>query len=442
MNRMKAWILTSLLLYVATSQIVFGQSRSLSLEDALATGLKNNFSIRIAEHTQTIAKNNNTLGNAGFLPAIGLSGGMKESTVNAKVTDNLGLQTSGNGQNTGTLSLGASLDWTLFNGFEMFIRKDQLSALQSMQSITTRLKVENVLAEISVTYFTVVQMNNSLQVLQNAIDFSRSRMDLTFKKLQIGSGSELSYLKSSTDLNADSAAFLRQKTALISAKSKLNQLLVWDPQNDFDVTTPIAFGQLPSFESLLQVLPEMNGEINQAKLNTDLSMLEYRMTHSPKYPQVDFFADYNWVSNQYNFGTTAKAINSGPVVGLTVNLPVFDGFNKSRISANAKITAEAQKISQEEVVAAVKSDLWMVYNEYRNNLRLVSLETKNLEVARQTIKISFEKFRVGGISDYELREIQLTELEAENSLLAAQLQAKKSETELLRLTGKLVESRK
>jgi hypothetical protein len=44
------------------------------------------------------------------------------------------------------------------------------------------------------------------------------------------------------------------------------------------------------------------------------------------------------------------------------------------------------------------------------------------------------------MSDYEFRDIQLSELEAENSLLGAQFQAKKSETELLRLSGKLIES--
>jgi len=71
----------------------------------------------------------------------------------------------------------------------------------------------------------------------------------------------------------------------------------------------------------------------------------------------------------------------------------------------------------------------------------VSLEHANLAVARHTTKISFEKYRIGEMSDFELREIQLTELESENSLLVAQFQAKKSETELLRLSGKLIESK-
>jgi len=89
-----------------------------------------------------------------------------------------------------------------------------------------------------------------------------------------------------------------------------------------------------------------------------------------------------------------------------------------------------------------EAQLWETFVQYQSNLKLVTLETANLEVARHTTKISFERFRVGEMSDYELRDIQLSELEAENSLLVAQFQAKKSEIELLRLSGKLIESKK
>jgi len=133
--------------------------------------------------------------------------------------------------------------------------------------------------------------------------------------------------------------------------------------------------------------------------------------------------------------------NTGPLIGLNLSIPVFDGLNKKRVSGNARINAESSKLEYEQLLLNTESMLWQIYNEYRNNLKLVTLETSNLEVAKHTVNISFEKFRVGGMSDYELRQIQLSELEAENSLLLAQFQAKKSETELLRLSGKLIEGK-
>jgi outer membrane protein TolC len=242
-------------------------------------------------------------------------------------------------------------------------------------------------------------------------------------------------------LNADSAAFLRQKVALATAKSKLNTLLVQDPEKDFDVSTIIQFDQVLDYNSIKEGLPIINSQISLAKQSADISLLDYRLTNAPKYPQIGFFTDFNWSKNNYNFGTSSSIQSSGPVVGLSFSLPVFDGFNKKRITENARISVESLKLDYESVLKNTLASLWQVYNEYKNNLNIVRLETANLEVARHTAKISFESFRVGQMSDYELRQIQLSALEAENSLIVAQFQAKKSETELLRLSGKLIQAK-
>ena len=303
-----------------------------------------------------------------------------------------------------------------------------------------RATIENTVSEIIIDYFLVVELKNSIQVLQNAIDFSNSRYELTRKKLQIGTTSELSFLKSSTDLNADSAAFLRQKVALSNAKSKLSTLLVLGTGSDLEVSSAIQFDKILDYNSLKESLPASNSQISLAKQATDLALLDYRLTHAPKYPQVNFFTDYNLTSSKYNYGSSSTVRNMGPLVGFNVTVPVFDGFNKKRISANARIEAESTKLEYQQVLKNAEAQLWQVNNDYLNYLKLVTLETANLEVARQTTKISFERFRVGEMSDYELRQIQLSELEAENSLISAQFQAKKAETELLRLSGNLIKS--
>jgi len=424
------------------SFVAKGQAGSLSLEEAISIGLKNNFSIQIANYDSRIAENNNTLGNAGFLPSLSLNSGAKKSVTSTNTEDMLGVKTESFNQQTSNYNMGASLDWTLFNGFGMFIKKERLGSLQMLQQTATRATIENTVSEIVISYFAIVQLKNLLQVLQNAIDFSNSRYELTRKKLQIGSTSELAFLKSSTDLNADSASFLRQKVALNNAKAKLKAMLVLEVTADFDVSSTIQFNQLLEYANLKEALFSSNSQINIAKQSVDIALLDYRLTHAPKYPQVAFYTDYTYNHSKYNWGSTAINQNSGPVFGLNLSIPVFDGFNKSRISANARIEAESNKLSYRQVMVNMESSLWQIYNEYRNDLKLVTLETANLEVARHTAKISFEKFRIGEMSDYELRQIQLSELEVENSLLSAQFQAKKSETELLRLSGKLIEDKK
>lgn len=236
---------TTILIYLLIAVLsASAQLQRLTLQDALAKGLSNNFSILIAGNDAEISQNNNTLGNAGFLPTVGATGSFRSSYLSLENKDQLGNVTKTSNANSQTLSGGASLDWTLFDGFGMFLRRDKLSMLESMGETAYKTTVENVLSEIIMSYSAVVQSSNRLQVLQNAINFSNVRFELVKKKYQIGSASELAFLQATTDLNADSASYLRQEVALKNAKANLNTILVVAPETDFETESTISFGEI------------------------------------------------------------------------------------------------------------------------------------------------------------------------------------------------------
>lgn len=416
----------------------WSQPKLLTFEDAITTGLSNNFSIRIIKNDTEIAKNNNTIGNAGFLPKLGVNGSARESVLTSEITSSSGEVSKNDKAGTSSLSLGASLDWTLFDGFKMFIQKDKLGLLQKQGETSARVTIENVLSEIIVTYYSIIQNKNRLKVLQDAIDFSNRRRELIMRKYQIGSASELGYLQSVVDLNADSAAFLRQQVALKNAKADLNLLMVADAASEYEVSDTITFLSLPDYQTLVSSLGISNARIELASQNSAIAEMNYRLTHSPKYPQIDFFSDYNFNRSKYDFGTTSLNKNYGSVVGLSISYSLFDGFSRRRNSANALIQQENSDIQLQQVTKEIESQVFQLYNDYQNNLKLVKFEAENVKISRRNTFIAFEKYRLGELSDIDLRQIQIKQLEAENSLLLAQFQAKEIETELLRISGKIL----
>jgi outer membrane protein TolC len=68
----------------------------------------------------------------------------------------------------------------------------------------------------------------------------------------------------------------------------------------------------------------------------------------------------------------------------------------------------------------------------------MELEDSNVRNARQNTKVAFEKYRLGELNDLDFRQIQLKQVAAENQLVQAQYQLKLIETELLRISGRLV----
>ena len=129
----------------------------ISLETAVKVALENNYEIKIASNNSLINATNVTVGNAGMLP-----------TVAATITDNNRVQNSSQTLQNGTtnsldnaknnsLNYGVNLDWTVFDGFKMFAKLDQLKELQKMgeaqlkQTILTKISAE------SSKYFDLVQ---------------------------------------------------------------------------------------------------------------------------------------------------------------------------------------------------------------------------------------------------------------------------------------------
>lgn len=434
-------IISGILLFLIQSSQAWSQPKQLSLEDAITIGLSNNFSIRITKNDTQIAKNNNSIGNAGFLPKLGVGGSVNTNVISSETEFATGEVSNVDNATTSSLALGASLDWTLFDGFKMFIQKDKLSLLQKQGETSARVSIENVLSEIIVTYYSIIQNKNRLRVLQDAIDFSNKRRELNMRKYQIGSASELGYLQSVVDLNADSTAFLRQQVTLKNTKADLNFLLVADAASEFEVSDTITFLPLPDYQTIVLSLGISNAQIELANRNSEIAEINYRLTHAPKYPQIDFFSDYNFNRSKYDFGTTSSYKNYGPVAGLNLSYSLFDGFSKRRNSANARIQKESSDIQLQQVTKEIESQVFQLYNNYHNNLKLVKFETENVKISRRNTFIAFEKFRLGELSDIDLRQIQIKQLEAENSLLLAQFQAKQIETELLRISGKILSDR-
>ena len=91
----------------------------------------------------------------------------------------------------------------------------------------------------------------------------------------------------------------------------------------------------------------------------------------------------------------------------------------------------------EKLNQSVNSQIRSLYQTFQTNLQLVKLEQQNLEVARQNMDITLEKFRLGSVAPLEFREAQRNYINANTRYTNAQFEAKLAEVALLQLSGQL-----
>lgn len=429
---------TLLMLMVIFSGNILSGQEVLTLRDAIRIGLENNYSIIIMQNDARIAGNNNSLGNAGFLPELNLSATQNNTITNTvQETFSTG-EKEISGANNRSFNAGVQLTWTLFDGFSMFASKNMLEIIEEMGETNARIAIENTVSAIILNYYGIIQQQKLIQVLEDAAALSMERKKIMEAKISLGAGSELQLLQSTVDLNADSINLISETASMQKTMADLNQLLARNPEISFILTDSISLENKLYYDSLLVKTREQNNALLIARNNVSLNTYAIRDVQSQRYPKLNLNAGYNY--NQLNAETGYLKYNqsNGPSFGLSLTYPLFDGFNINREIKNAKVELNTMENYLKETDLGLHTDLYKIYNDYITNLRIIGIELINQEVARENVEIAFEKYRLGSINDIELRETQKKYIDAQYQLLLSQFRAKKAEVELLRISGELV----
>jgi outer membrane protein TolC len=414
--------------------LVFSQEL-LTLDDAIRIGLENSFSIKISRNNVEVARNNNTIGNAGYLPIVDLVANQSNSSQN-RYQENAD-ETSSNvsGYPTHNLSTGAQLSWTLFDGFSMFIRKEKLGLYQNQSDLFLRMEIENAITDIVFTYYNIVLNLKLYNTYGEQLSLSRQRCMIAREKSRIGVGYELQELQAEVDFRADSAQYIRQGNNVTNLKADLNQLLAREPSVNFDVNLVIPVPKSAITNDIFLKVKEFNPYLLNARLLSQISELEYSEARSSRYPTLNLSGGYNFTNTGTPDGQVQLYRAYGPTIGLGASITLFNGLNASRRIKNAKILSENQQLNQEELLLRLQSTAFKLVNDLNQAIDLVMVEERSVVLAQRNSDAAWERYQLGAISDLELRESQNKLLDAQTRLISAQMNAQLAEIEIRSLTG-------
>jgi len=434
-TRLSLLILIYLYVVPAQGQNVYG------LKDCISIGLERNFSILIAKNDETIAKNNYTPGNAGFLPKIDLIGNSSGTVNNSKLNNTDGTKSVSNGV-FNTITYGsAELGLTIFSGFKAVTTYKKLGELNQLGQLNTQLTVENLISDIVSGYYGYILQVQLMNNLKYALILSRERLRIDQDRYLLGSGSKLEVLQSRVYVNSDSSNLSRQNEVVRSAQIRLNQMMaVENLGNEFaskDTTIDVNPGLI--YEKLLEETITNNTNLQIASKNKTISDYDYKLVLSRSYPYLNFLGGYGYTYNTFDQSINKNQIIGGVNYGLTLGVNLFDGNNQRRSLHNSVIDRESKDLRYREVEQGVKADLLTIYSAYNNNLRLISLEEQNFQTARENLDIALERYKLGSLSGIDLREVQKSLLDARERLISAHYQTKLAEVSLQLISGKIME---
>lgn len=410
----------------------------MTLNDAVEIGLANNYGINVAKKTYQISRNNASPGNAGMLPVVSANAGYVKGLSDVKVNVLTGSELINSSANSDLITAGVNLNWTLFDGLDMFITYDKLKKLEEIGEVGLKIEVENTLAKIITAYYDIIRQEKEVAIMQEQVDISRFRLELARLRFETGSGSEMEYLKAKVELNADSSNLQNQETVYLNSKTTLNELLSRDINTGFTVRDTILISRMLIYDSLRSSMRMANRNLILANKNKEVSLLDMKSARAQQWPTLDFITTYSYYHSETEANFIQYNRNFGPTVGLTATMKLFDGRNLNRQYKNAKVSLEISDLELNKLENRLEAHLARIYNNYRNEIKLIGFEHENLLLALKNMDIAKESYAVGSISSLQLREIQKDLLFANTRLVNAEFTAKVTETALLLLSGKLI----
>ncbi|MFP4092679.1 MAG: TolC family protein [Cyclobacteriaceae bacterium] len=412
---------------------------TLRLAEAVQVGLENNFNIRIARNNVGIAENNHSLGNAGFLPTVDVLASrdfdIQDSELNFASGDNQIV----NGARSNNFTASGLLSWTIFDGTRMFVTYERLAEIRQASELDAQVVLENLISDISAAYYTVILEQARAGVLQNAVELSNERRKLARNLYEIGKASKLEYLAAQVDYNADTSALIQQKGRLYNASVNLNTLMARPPETEVTVPEQIDANLELDLEDLRENTLAGNPNLLLARRNQRIAYLQMKELQAEILPEVNLNLGYNYATSEAQAGFVLGRRSNGVAYGISANMTLFDGFNRIRQSQNARVLIENSELQIENLRLQLQADLQSTFVDYTNSIRLLELESNNLEIARENAAIALERYRLGRSTALELREAQINAVQAESRLIDAIYTTKIAEIELLRLSGQIMQ---
>jgi len=409
----------------------------LSIEDAVKIALENNFEIKIASNNLNIDKTNVSTGNAGMLPKVTASLLDNNSVQNLTQTRIDGTINSSDNAKNSNLNYGVGLDWTIFDGFKMFAKWDQLKEFQKLGETQLKLTVLTKISNLNALYYELVNQQQQLAALDTTIVISNQRFALANNRYTIGKASKLEVLNAQVDLNTDKTTLLKQKELYANTKILLNQVMARDPKIDFKVVDKIEVDKSLLLPELSALAEKQNPELETQIINQKISELQLKQIKGERYPTLNLTTGYVFNESKSDLGFATQSSSQGLNYGLRASLNLFDGSKQNRNEKIAKIEIDNAKLAIDQQNQKLNTQLTAYYQTYLTNLELIILEFENEAIAKENLEITVNKFRIGTITTLEFRTAQLNYINAKVNYSNAQYKAKLTEILLKEIAGNL-----
>lgn len=417
---------------------------SFSVKQAVDYALQNSTKVKNALIDIQIQKEVNREITAGALPKLNASGTLNDyldipvSLIPAEVFG--GPPGTFQAVQFGTkynASGGFDISQTLFDG-QVFVGLQAREA--SIQLFEKRKEITEEMINVNVQkiYYQLVVGKQQMTSIDANIDRFEKLLNDTKKIFEQGFAEKLDVDKVSVQLNNLVTEKAKVQNRLDAGNAALKYLMNMPQKETLVLTDSLEEGQLK--ESILNTEYQYSDRkefqlLDVTRRLNEFNIKRYKLSYLPtlsafgsynknaQRKRFDFFKDGQWFTTS--------------LVGLRLNVPIFDGFAKKARVNQAKLALQQTNNNVEDLKQSIDNDVEQAKLTFTSSMLTIDNQRKNMELAEKVYNTTKLKYEQGLGSNQEIYTAQ-TELKlAQNNYYGALYDAVIARIDFLKATGKL-----
>jgi outer membrane protein TolC len=419
----------------------------LSLKQALSEGLKGNLDIKKSElGSEGIDAQVNSAFRS-YLPQLTASGSLTRLWANDPAKIQIGVLPIPNEKGfLDFLSIDYPINWNVAGDLKLtqFLYVPQALTGIKMAKKGKEIDVlgkqelrEGIIYGISMQYWTIIYMEENLEVLQKSKDnLGKTREAIA---AMVGQGIAKKSDLNTMDINLSSLGTQidNLKVQIQTQKDALLQIMGHSPGEAIDLTDRLNV-DLRKPENISGDPLRSSITLKRMEQQVKLSELNIALTSEKIYPNVVAFASYGTqaVGEKFDFFSSPQdKFKDNGTVGLSITVPIFDGMSNSADRSYARIQKRQQEIDIEKQRLALQATYETAKSTLFNAQNLVERNKENAKLSEENYNMKELEYKeqVAPVTDLLTADNNMQT--ARSNLISALYTEKTAELDLERVLG-------
>jgi outer membrane protein TolC len=406
---------------------------SVNLRQCVEFALRNQPVVRQASIDEQINEKDIRIGLSAWLPQVNTTGTYNYYFHGSPVAGTSGANIPANTDLRNLSTLGLQASQVLYNNDVLLAAKTARYSRQYYKENTLSSQI-NVVSDVSKAFFDVLLSQKQLNITnEDIVRLQRSLKD-AFNKYQAGVSDKTDYKQATIALNNSLATRKQTEEAIKSKTAYLKQIMGIDATKPISLLYDSSRYEQEAYIDTNQKL-DVNNRIEYRLLQTskvlkNINVNYYRYGFLPSLSAV---GNYNFAYISHDFANLYDKSYPTGYVGLTLNLPIFQGTRRLQNLSKARLQVERADLDIVNSQNTINTEYVQALASYKSNYSSYQLIRQNVDLAKDVYKIVSLQYREGIktyldviVAQSDLRTAELNYYNALFQLLSSKIDLKKS----------------